>query len=196
MMSEIPKPQTMQIIQSIKSMHSGFKLISVTVFYFLGHYYYTLNSGFHWINWVLKKFYTNMHPTCPIPICSMYSPNQFFSAVTANVANISCNYLLSKPRLQLYSVWNMFVFQSKWFKSICLLGWRLITNFVISPNATITDGKASLKSLTRFEIRSLWQEGETLTYIPQFFFHKCVLVKLITYSPIFTSFKTDLYQGA
>ena len=70
MMSEIPKPQTMQIIQSIKSMHSGFKLISVTVFYFLGHYYYTLNSGFHWINWVLKKFYTNMHPTCPIPICS------------------------------------------------------------------------------------------------------------------------------
>ena len=57
----------------------------------------------------------------------------------------------------------MFVFQSKWFKSICLLGWRLITNFVISPNATITDGKASLKSLTRFEIRSL-------TYMPQSFF--------------------------
>ena len=63
----------------------------------------------------------------------------------------------------------MFVFQSKWFKSICLLGWRLITNFVISPNA-LTDGKASLKSLTRLEIRSLWQEGKTLTYMPQFFF--------------------------
>ena len=135
----------------------------------------------------------------PYVFIQCFYPINFFSAVTANVANISCNYLLSKPRLQLYSVWNMFVFQSKWFKSICLLGWwRLITNFVISPNATtITDGKASLKSLTRFEIRSLWQEGKTLTYMPQsFFFHKCVLVKLITYSPIFTSFKTDLYQGA
>ena len=123
-------------------------------------------------------------------------PNQFFSAVTANVANISCNYLLSKPRLQLYSVWNMFVFQSKWFKSICLLGWRLITNFVISPNATITDGKASLKSLTRFEIRSLWQEGKTLTYMPQSFFSQMCIRQIdnIRRGPMFTSFKTDLYQ--
>ena len=126
----------------------------------------------------------------------MYSPNQFFPAVTANVANISCNYLLSKPRLQLYSVWNMFVFQSKWFKSICLLGWRLITNFVISPNATITDGKASLKSLTRFEIRSLWQEGKTLTYMPQSFFSQMCIrhINNIRRGPMFTSFKTELYQ--
>ena len=64
----------------------------------------------------------------------------------------------------------MFVFQSKWFKSICLLGWRLITNFVISPNATITDGKASLKSLTRFEIREPVAGGQNIDLHATIFF--------------------------
>ena len=113
-----------------------------------------------------------MHPTCPIPICSkcvltqsiffppsllmslifhaiIYYPNQGYNYTVCEIC--SCSNLNGSSQ---FVYWE----------------WRLITNFVISPNATITDGKASLKSLTRFEIRSLWQEGETLTYMPQSFF--------------------------